>query len=87
MEKGYWIKSGKNGNCPEEEIDSLKKRFFKSLGGYNMVDVCVKNGCVNTNIQGSIAKDKNVHHAKINMVSQLLSIFFRVLTRMSFVLK
>ena len=37
MEKGYWIKSGKNGNCPEEEIDSLKKRFFKSLGGYNMV--------------------------------------------------
>ena len=25
MEKGYWIKSGKNGNCPEEEIDSLKE--------------------------------------------------------------
>ena len=61
MEKGYRIKSGKNSNCAEEEIGSLKKRFFKSLGGYSMVDVCVKNRCVNTNIQGSIVKEKNVH--------------------------
>ena len=33
-----------NSNCAEEKIGSLKKWFFKSLGRYNEVDGCDKNG-------------------------------------------
>ena len=39
---------------PEEKINSLKKLFFKSFGGYNEVDGCVQNGLVSINMQGSM---------------------------------
>ena len=43
-----------------KKIDRLKKWFFKSLGTDNEVGGCIKNEWVTINIQGNIAKEKNL---------------------------
>ena len=43
-----------------KKIDRLKKWFFKSLGTDNEVGGCIKNEWVSINIQGNIAKEKNL---------------------------
>ena len=58
---GYKINSGKHCNCAEEKLNSLKQWFIKSLGRYNKVDGCIKNGWVSINIQRGIAKGENFY--------------------------